>query len=529
MGFRLTKLLVNMQSSVNMNHKPLSTVIGIDVGTTSIKGMLMDDKGGILAFARQEYTLETREGGICELDAETYWEVTCQIIRELIEKSKVDSLTIGGLAFSSQGETLIPVDRGGKPLRKAIVWLDNRSVEEAEEIKKQFGEQLIMEITGQPEVLPLWPATRILWMKKHESQIFERVSKFLLVEDFLIFKMTGKYYTEHSISSSTLYFNISEKVWWPEMLRFLEITENQLPALVRSGTVIGNLTPEAALSTGLSSNALCVAGAYDHPAGAIGSGNICRGDATLTIGASMAMCVAIDKPVSDLALRLPCHCHSVDGLYFLQPYGQTAGMVLKWFRDSFCQVEIMEAERDGLDSYDLLIRQAEKVPAGAEGLIMLPHLMGTGSPEFNPDAKGVWAGITMGMHKGHFVRAIIESVSLMIRRNIEAMNDKGIQVKVIHILGGASKSELWNQILADVTGLPVVTLKNSENSVMGACLLASVGTGIFRDIESACQTSVEKQRVFRPEPSNHLLYGKAYSKYIHLYASLEKFWDLSNM
>lgn len=227
-------------------------------------------------------------------------------------------------------------------------------------------------------------------------------------------------------------------------------------------------------------------------------------------------------------MNLPCQCHAIDGLYFLLPYGQTAGMVLKWFKDMFGQVEIQEAERNGLDSYDLLVQLAEKIPAGSEGLIMLPHLMGTGSPEFNPDAKGVWAGITMGMHKGHFVRAIIESVSFMIRRNLEVMNDKGIHVKVIHIQGGASKSNLWNQILADVTGLPVVTLKNSENSVMGACMLASVGMGIFRDIESACQTSVKKQRVFRPEPSNHLLYGKVYSKYIHLYASLEKFWDLSN-
>lgn len=511
-----------------MDREKPSFVIGIDVGTTSIKGMIMDSRGEIVAFARQEYTLDTGEGGICELDAEIYWEVTCQIIQELIVKSEVDPLTIEGLAFSSQAETLIPVDGDGKPLRKAIVWLDNRSVEEAKELKKQFGEQRIMEVTGQPEVLPLWPATRILWMKKHESQIFERVSKFLLVEDFLIFKMTGKYFTEHSLSSSTLYFNISEKIWWPEMLHFLDITENQLPALVRSGTIIGNLTPEAALATGMSSETLCVAGAYDHPAGAIGSGNICPGDATLTIGASMAMCIALDQPVYDCSMNLPCQCHALDGLYFLLPYGQTAGMVLKWFKDMFGQVEIQEAERNGLDSYDLLINLAEEVPAGSEGLIMLPHLMGTGSPEFNPDVKGVWAGITMGMHKGHFVRAIIESVSFMIRRNLEVMNDKGIHVKVIHIQGGASKSKLWNQILADVTGLPVVTLKNGENSVMGACLLASVGTGIFRDIESACQTSVKKLRVFQPDPSNYLLYGKVYSKYIHLYASLEKFWDLSN-
>jgi len=206
-----------------MNHKTPSSVIGIDVGTTSIKGMLMENKGRILAFARQEYSLDTGEGGICELDSEVYWEVTCQIIQNLILKSGVDPRTIGGLAFSSQGETLIPVDAEGKPLRKAIIWLDNRSANEADEIKNQFGEQRIMEVTGQPEVLPIWPATRILWMKKNEPQVFNRVNKYLLVEDFLIFKMTGKYCTEHSLSSSTLYFNISRKEWWQDMLDFLGI------------------------------------------------------------------------------------------------------------------------------------------------------------------------------------------------------------------------------------------------------------------------------------------------------------------
>ena len=511
-----------------MDKTTTTYVIGIDVGTTSIKGMLLGSKGRVAAFARQEYTLDTREGDICELDAAIYWEVTCRIIHKLISESGIDPRTIGGLAFSSQGETLIPVDVEGKPLRKAIVWLDNRSAEEADEIKTRFGEQAVMDSTGQPEVLPIWPATRILWMKKNELQLFNRVHKYLLVEDFLIFKMTGKYCTEHSLASSTLYFNISEKKWWPEMLHFLDITEDQLPALVQSGTIVGNLTPEAAQATGLGTTTRCVTGAYDHPAGAIGSGNIYNGDATLTIGASMAMCIALDQPVFDRSLNLPCQCHAIDGLYFLLPYGQTAGMVLKWFKDMFGQYENQEAERNGQDSYDLLIRQAEKVPAGSEGLVMLPHLMGTGSPEFNPHVKGVFAGITMGMHKGHFVRAIIEAVSLMVRHNLEVMKQKGISVKVIHLLGGVSKSNLWNQVLADVTGLPVINLVNTENSVMGACLLASTGIGNFDNMESACRASVKTNSRFEPNPSNHELYNRAYDKYVHLYASLENYWKLSN-
>ena len=507
-----------------MDKTTTTYVIGIDVGTTSVKGMLMNGKGEIVEFAKQEYALDTGEGDICELDAEVYWEVTCVIIQQLIAKSGVDAESITGVAFSSQGETLITVNTEGKPLRKAIVWLDNRSGVEVVELKEQFGEQRIMDVTGQPEILPLWPATRILWLRKHEPELFNQAAKYLLVEDFLMFRLTGKYCTEHSLSSSTLYFNISTKKWWQEMLDFLEIKESQLPDLYRSGEIVGNLLPGAAEKTGLSTSTQCVTGAYDHPAGAIGSGNIQNGDATLTIGASMAMCIALDKPISDRSLNLPCQCHAIDGLYFLLPYGQTAGMVLKWFKDMFGQAESLEAEQNNQDAYDLLIQQAEKVPAGAEGLIMLPHLMGTGSPEFNSKVKGVWAGITMGMHKGHFVRAIVESVSLMVRHNLEVMRIKGIDVKVIHILGGASKNNLWNQVLCDVTGLPVVTLINPENSVMGACLLAAIGTGGFDDLETACNVSVKTNLRFEPNQLNHQLYNDVYKKYVHLYASLENYW-----
>jgi len=509
-----------------MKSKP-SYLIGIDVGTTSIKGMLIHNSGEIVDFGKQEYSLETGEGDICELDPEVYWDVTCQIIRKLLLNSRVDRNLISGIAFSSQGETLIVVDADGNPLRKAIVWLDNRSVDEAEEIKKHFDDQYVMDKTGQPETLPSWPATRILWLKKNEPSVFQKAGKYLLAEDFLMYRMTGKYCTEYSVSSSTLYFDISKKTWWSEMLEFMGITESKLPVLMQSGKIVGTLTPKAAQATGLSETTLCVTGAYDHPAGAIGSGNIHNGDATLTIGASMAMCNVLDKPLFDRSMNLPCQCHAIEGLYFLHAYGPTAGMILKWFKDEFGQLEIQEAESNNSDVYDLLMREAEKVPAGSDGLLMLPHLMGTGSPEFNSKAKGVYVGITLGMNKGHFVRAIIESVSLMIHHNLEVMKRNGIDVKVIHVLGGASKSNLWNQVLADVTGLPVVTLQNTENAVMGACLLAAVGTGVFENLETACQTFVKTKTHFDPDFQNHGIYNKVYKKYAYLYESLEDYWKLT--
>lgn len=509
-----------------MNKETITYVVGIDAGTTSIKGMLMDESGKITATAKQEYTLDTGANDICELHAEVYWKVTCQIIRDIILKSGIKPQQIGGVSFSSQGETLIPVDSLGLPLRKAIVWLDNRSGKEADKIREKFGERKIMEVTGQPEVLPLYPATRILWLQEHEPELFRQVEKYLLVEDYLIFRLTGRYCTEHSLVSSSLYFDISRKKWWIEMLDFIGISENQLPELLQPGTLVGNLTKEAARATGLNPETKCVTGAYDHAAGAIGSANIRTGDVTLTIGASMAMCAAISKPVTGLSIKLPCHCHAIDGLYFLQPYAQTAGMVFKWFKDEFCQLEIKEAEQTGRDVYDLIAGKAEKISPGTNGLIMLPHLMGTGSPEFNPRATGVFSGIKMGMGKSHFVRAILESVCLMVHHNLEAMKKAGIQVNAIYALGGATKSNLWIQTLADIIGLPVTTLENTETSVTGACLLAGIGSGVFKDLATACNLSVKTSFSFEPNLENYKLYDDLYKKYVRLYASLEDYWNL---
>lgn len=503
---------------------PDNYIVGIDAGTTSIKGVILNTNGDLVVSASKEYTLDTGPNETCELDPEIYWEITCNVIHSLLQKSGTDPANISGIAFSSQGETLITVDPKGNPLRKAIIWLDNRSLPQAELIKSKFGEQRIMDITGQSEVLPIWPATRILWIRENEPEVFEKAGAYLLVEDYLLFRMTGKYCTEHSLVSSTLYFDISQKKWWKEMLGFIGISENQLPELFQSGVPIGNLTPEAASATGLTVKTICVTGAYDHPAGAIGSGNIRKGDVTLTIGASMAMCVAIAKPVSDLSIKLPCQCHAVNGLYFLLPYGQTAGMVLKWFKDEFCQMEIEEARHNNQDPFDLIDKQAEKVPPGADGLIMLPHLMGAGSPEFNSKVKGVFAGINMNMTKGHFIRAIMESISIMIHHNLVIMRQKGIPVEVVHVLGGASKSKFWNQVLSDTTGLPLVTLQNSENAATGAALLAGVGTGVFKDLANACEVSVRTQSRFVPDIKNRETYDNIYNKYLQLYQSLENYW-----
>jgi xylulokinase len=510
-----------------MNLKNHSFLVGIDLGTTSIKAVLLSSKGEVIGSTGEEYVLEYGLNETCELDPEIYWEVTCRVLRSLVLKTGIDSAKITGLAFSSQGETIILVDSKGKALRKAIVWLDNRSEIEAKKIEEKFGNQLIMDITGQPEVLPIWPATRILWLRKNEPSIFKRVRKYLLVEDYLIFRMTGKYYTEYSLVSSTLYFDIKNKIWWDEMLDFLGIDNNQLPNLAPSGTLVSHLTIEAALATGLASYVSVVTGSYDHPAGALGAGNIESGMNTLTIGASMAMCVTIDKPINSLSDRLSCQCHTIPGKYFLLPYGQTAGLLLKWFKDVFCKKEIELSEQTDTNVYDLLTSYAENIPSGAEGLIVLPHFMGAGSPYFNQNVKGVFAGMTVGMGIGHFVRAILESIAALVNHNLESLKMQGVNVKEIRFLGGGAKSELWSQILANMTNKPVLTMASSENAALGAALIAGVGSGIFKDIRSAGKRCIKVDKKFLPESDALNVYRETYNNYILLYRTLEKYWILS--
>ncbi|WP_276373747.1 FGGY family carbohydrate kinase [Chryseolinea sp. H1M3-3] len=497
--------------------------IGIDAGTTSIKAVLMGDDGEIVAMAMEEYALEMQQDR-CEIEANLYLEKAISVIRQLTKSNRELAKNIRALSFSSQGETLICVDHEGSPLRKAIVWLDNRSLSEAVAIEAKFGAEEICRRTGQPQVQPLWPATRISWLRTHEPLLFQSVHKFLLVEDYLIFKFTGKFVGEQTLASSTLYYDIRQKQWWPEMLTYLQISEERLPDIYPSGTVAGIVLQPVAQETGLPSTTSIVTGAYDHVAGALGAGNFQGGAVSETTGTSMAMVVTLDKPIPNYVINLPMQCHAIPGKYLLLPYGQTAGFVLKWFKDQFCQQEVDE-KKDDAEIYDRLIEQAEHIPPGCDGLIMLPHLMGSGSPEFNSHARGVIAGITAATTKGHFIRAILEAIACMMKRNLDLLKASGIHVKEIKALGGGSKSKLWNQIKADVSNIPITTVQGQETAAIGAAILAATGSGFFCSIEAACNKMVNLSQTFIPDPKRHKVYEGVYARYVNLTHNLEKYWE----
>ena len=496
-------------------------LLGLDVGTTAIKGVLFNEEGESIAQFSSEYNLDLSKPDFVELNPDIYWESAKKVIRQILAKSKRKPKEIKALSISSQGETLICVDREGNPLRKAIVWLDNRSKKEAEIIEEEFGVKKIYYITGQPQVVPTWPATKILWLRKNERDIFNKTYKYLLLEDYLIYKLTGEFVCEYSLVSSTLLFDINKKCWWKDMLELVGIDEEMLPEIRESGQVVGNLTEVAAKDTGLSCQTLVVTGALDQAAGAIGAGNIKPGIITETTGAALAIVATTQAPIFDPQMRIPCHCHALKNKYFLLPWCQTAGTVLKWFRDEFSKEEMREAEGKNVDAYNILSQKAAKIPPGSEGLIMLPHLSGAACPEFNPSAKGVWFGFTLKHTKAHFTRSIMEAIAFMLKRNIRLLENSGVNVKEIRALGGGAKSRLWNQIKADVINKPVITSSQPESASLGVAILAAVAVGIFDTVKEACNKMVMIGERFSPSSENIDIYSRQYETYLRLYEKLQ--------
>lgn len=494
-------------------------ILGVDSGTTASKISLFDEKGQLLCISTKEYSLITPTALVVEIEAETLWNAFKVGVSEVLKKSKVDRKDVKALGISAQGETSILIDREGKPLRNAIVWLDNRAQEEAEILSHRFDDETSYKITGQVKIVPTWPASKIFWIKRNEPSIFRKVYKYLLVEDYLIYRMTGKFVAEGSLLCSTVYWNITTKKWWDEMLDFLEITADQLPEIRESGEAVGEILSPVASELGLSSETIVSTGALDQAAGATGVANVRPGIFSENTGAALAICAPLERPVFDPQRRMPIH-------YFVRPASYmahtftTGGMVLRWFRDHLCQQEMQVGSMTGIDPYDLLGREAAQVAPGSEGLVMLPHLQGAMAPEANPKAKGVFYGFTLRHTKAHFARAIMEAIACIVRRNIEVLEDLGIKVSEIRALGGGARSRLWKQIEADITRRPVLIMKNEEAACLGAAILAGTAVGIYRSIDEACERMVSIKERFEPNPANYDIYEKTYQRYVRLYNDL---------
>ena len=509
-----------MLKNSNRKNKPDKNdlLMGIDLGTSTIKVGIFDLDGKELTCQSVEYDLIYPGKELVENDVEKYWEALVLIIQEALDHIGSLKPNIRALSLSSQGETIVPVDSDIRPLRNAIVWLDGRSGKQAKEIASHFPENEMYKITGQPISDPTWPASRIKWLKDNETDIFEKTYKFLLIEDFIIYKLTGKLYSEPTAYNSSYYFDINTRDFYKPMLDYLGLGRDKFPGIKSTGTIIGNICKEASEETGLNTNIRFVLGAMDQLAGAIGAGNIREGIITETTGSVFCMTTTTDKLIFDYDHKTPCYLHGVDGKYCLLPYSMTGGMVLKWFKDNFYKPE--EGQVGG-EIFELMTREAEIAEAGCGGLIMIPHISGAYFPENNPDARGVFYGIGISHNRPHFVRAIMESIGYMMRNDLELLNNLGIGAKKIISMGGGAKSKLWNQIKADITGIEINVPENTETAVLGAAIMAGVGIGAYENYDEATRRTVKIKDVYSPDKSKRPLYDKNFLKYRELYKKLE--------
>ena len=489
-------------------------LLAIDAGTTSVKAGIFSPDGRCMGIGREEYQLDTPAPDRAELNPELYWRACVNTVREALEKSEIAADEIKSIAVSSQGETTITLDAGGNAIYPALVWLDNRAVSQAATLAGRFGE-VVYARTGIPEIIPTWPACKILWLRENEPGVFERAAKFVLVQDYLIYRLTGRIVTDGSISSTSLNYDLAHDRWWTDIQDAVGITRQQLPEIVPPGTVVGMLSHEAASALGISPQVAVVLGGMDQSVGAIGAGNYKPGMVSETTGAALTVQVTISDPLIDKTQTVPVYAHSVSGSYLFVPVVPTAGMAFKWFRDAFFQDEIARAEADSTDAYDRLTELARSVPAGSDGLVMLPHLMGAYSPEPNPLARGSFTGFTLTHTRGHFVRALLESVAFLLRRNLEAIERTGIAIPEIRSTGGGARSALWNQIKANVCNRPIVTLANEETALLGDAILAGVASGVFRTVEEGCKSMVTVKATIQPD-AEAAAYSEPYRRYCEL-------------
>lgn len=503
-------------------------VLGIDLGTTALKAALFDENGKQKGACTQEYTLKTPQPTWVELDCNAYLSAFQGAISQTIESSDVDKDDIAALAISAQGETIFFLDENGKPLRDAIVWMDNRATEEAEELQNLLGgREIVHHTTGQVEMCATWPAAKILWVKKHQPEIFRQTKKFLLIEDLFIYWLTGQYVAEDSLLCSTMYFDINTRTYWPQMLDALGISESQLPEIRLSGTTVANISQSAAQLFGLSQRTMVCMGGLDQACGAIGVGNVRAGIFTESTGAALATVAITDKPMFDEAGEMPCFAGAIPHTYMIHSFS-TGGMVMRWFRDNFCDVEMSAAKSTGINAYTLIDKMVESVAPGADGLLMIPHLQGSGPPDTNSYAKGCLHGLTLGHTRSHMARAIMEGVAMVLLRMKEATEAMGVEINEIRSLSGGAQSAAWCQIKADASGCLVKTMKNTESAAcLGAAILAGVAIGMWEDVQGTAEAFTFDDKHYTPRPAHYQLYAKKLEHYKSLLHELEHSYERS--
>ncbi len=488
------------------------SLLGIDIGTTGVKVILLEEDGSISGNVTEEYETSTPNPLWSEQNTDDWWSATCVAVKKALAASGENSSDIKGVGVSGQMVGLVLLDSDGHSLRPCIMWNDQRSLKEAEELTAQIGLNTILAETSNP-LFASFVAPKLAWVRRHEPDIYGKIRHVLLPKDYITYMLTGNITTEVSDASGTCLLNMERRAWSETMVNAVGIPGEWLPRCVESDEMVGEVNSEAAAATGLSIGTLVVGGAGDQPAQALGCGIVKPGLCSVTIGTSGVVFAQADHHIRHPEGLLHAFCHSVRDQWYLMGVMLSAGGSFQWLRDTL--------SAHGEIGFDQLTGLAGDVSAGSDGLIFLPYLSGERMPYDDPLARGGWIGLTQRHSLSHMVRSVMEGITFGLYDLLRIIRSLGMEIQSIYASGGASESKLWRQMLADIFEAEIVTTNATQGAAFGAAMLAGIGAGVFADAEEAAEATIAVTGSTEPNQRIHAVYSSAFELYRSLYPQLK--------
>jgi len=492
-------------------------LLGIDVGTGGSRALVIDEAGRVVASATVEHApFASPQTGWAEQDPRDWWRATSEAVRAVLLKNEVSAEEIGCIGLTGQMHGAVLLDERDEPLRPAIIWCDLRTAAQCRALTERLGAEQLIQLVMNP-ALEGFTLPKLLWVREAEPEFWSRVRTVLLPKDYVRLRLTGERATDVADASGTLLFDVRRRKWSKEMLDHVELDKNLLAQVYESPEIAGRVSAEGAAATGLHAGTPVVAGAGDQAAGAVGMGIVEVGAVSATIGTSGVVFAATARPALDPLGRVHTFCHAVPGRWHVRGVTQAAGLSLGWFRDRFGA-----GTDDGSDSYERLIAEAATAPAGADGVLWAPYLMGERTPHLDPNARAALVGLTANHTRAHVIRAILEGVAFSLRDTLTIFSEMNVPIETIRLGGGGARSALWRQIQADVYGRSVEIVEAEEGAAYGAALLAGVGGGVWATVDQACATAVRIRTRIEPEPKTARLMDERYRNYQLIYPTLRR-------
>ena len=501
-------------------------LLGLDVGTSSLKTAVIDEDGNVVAKSARGYEPMSLNPGWQEISAESIWAAVIWNLRKMISQDGVDPSRIAGIGFSCLCPGLVALGANGEILHDPIIYSDRRSVEEAEAIKQAVGEEHLFFITANRCMSGAMSGTSMLWIRNHCPEIYEKTRYFGHINTMLGVRLTDNFAIDRSNASYTSMFETRGSLEWSrDLAQKIGIDFDKLPPLMNSDEVLGGLTNKEFIDLGIPAGTPVVIGGGDTACASLAAGIVKNGDVCESVGTTNVLTICVDQP--NFSPSNINRCHVVPGTWIYQGAMSHAGGSLRWFRDEFCQDLVRAAAEIGMDEYDMMTRAASESAPGANGIIFLPYMMGERSPVWDSDARGVFFGMSLNNNRRDLIRAILEAVGYGTRQLKEIAEDlTGLQIKKFSSMGGGAKSEVWSQIKADVIGVDIDVLDVADMAPVGAALLAGVGAGIYQNAVEA-SSHVEK-KIYRrviSDRTNAEIYDKRYSAYTQLYPRLKDLYQ----